>query len=155
MSALISNCGKYRYSLWRGEPEKTVCFVMLNPSTADANNDDPTIRRCLGFMRSWGFTGLTVINIYAYRATDPGELLKTSDPVGPGNYGAWEYELPRADLVVCAWGTKAKLIHVRNFQGVAKELGVKLYCIDTTKSGMPKHPLYLKSDLMPMPMAEL
>ena len=155
MSAIISQCGKYRYSLSRGEPEKIVCFVMLNPSTADHQQDDPTIRRCLGYMRDWGYTGLRVLNIYAYRATDPSELTKVSDPHGSGNRGAWEDELPRADLVVCAWGSKARLSHVRHFQSVARRLGVDLYCLDTTKSGMPKHPLYLKADLKPKPLGPL
>lgn len=83
-SAIISECGKYRYSLSRiwDENKANVLFIMLNPSTADGDVDDPTIRRCIGFAKSWGYGGIYVGNLFAYRATDPKELLKVENPIG-------------------------------------------------------------------------
>src|SRR6185369_17379869 len=96
MTAVISKCGKYRYSLrreWIGGAG-TVCFIMLNPSTADASVDDPTIRRCIGFAQRWGYQILEVVNLYAYRATRPRDMFAAADPVGPEN----EYYLCKAAL---------------------------------------------------------
>ena len=83
-NAVISECGKYRYSLTRiwDESKPKVMFIMLNSSTANANNDDPTIRRCINFAKAWGFGDLYVCNIFAYRATNPQELLKVDNPFG-------------------------------------------------------------------------
>src|SRR5262245_19133112 len=87
--ALISPCGLYRYWLTRtwDNSLRRVCWVMLNPSTADAEQDDPTIRRCVGFARSWGAGGIIVVNLFAFRASDPKALLRAADPVGPDNDG--------------------------------------------------------------------
>src|SRR5262245_13227298 len=106
-SAELSPCGRYRYALTRtwGDPKKVVCWVMLNPSTADADQDDPTIRRCLGFSRAWGAGGLVVVNLFALRATDPDQLRIAADPVGPDN----DSHLSTAAfgrLVVAAWGAR-------------------------------------------------
>ena len=93
--AKISGCGTYRYALWRhwdsdwnGQGDSnSVMFIGLNPSTADATEDDPTLRRCIGFAKSWGFGGLYMLNVFAYRATDP-RLMKRQKPkvaIGPRN----------------------------------------------------------------------
>lgn len=86
--AIISGCGKYRYSLWRTWDKKLpkVMFIMLNPSTADAYEDDPTIRRCINFAKSWGYGGIVVGNLFAYRATNPKKLILIDDPSGSANH---------------------------------------------------------------------
>jgi len=150
MSALISGCGNYRYWLSRAsevpcEPSrKRVLFMMLNPSTADAEIDDPTIRRCRGFAKSWGCNGMAVINLYAFRATNPKELLQCDDPVGIDN-DFWIQKLAQEfGYVVCAWGNNAKQERVDHVLSLL--FNVPLMCLGVTKAGMPKHPLYLKSD---------
>ena len=108
-AATISACTKYRYSLRRTWQEggRVVCFIMLNPSTADADIDDPTIRRCVGFGKSWGYDALEVVNLFAWRETEPKFLITPSDPIGPDNDGAILEASGRAELVVCAWGSHA------------------------------------------------
>ncbi len=90
--------GAYRYSLWREWDSRRpiVAFVMLNPSTADAAKDDPTIRRCASFARSWGYGSLEVVNLFAYRASEPKRLRQTPDPIGPAND---DYLVDAADRV--------------------------------------------------------
>jgi len=109
-SAVISPCGLYRYRLSRQwtEPSYSLAFVMLNPSTADAEVDDPTIRRCIGFARREGYGGIEVVNLYAFRATSPDDLWKAKDPCGPENEGHL-ISIARASVgygtpIVCAWG---------------------------------------------------
>src|SRR4051812_4003223 len=113
--AEISECGKYRYRLWRqwfgfGSEKEVALFIMLNPSTADANQDDPTIRRCAAFANASGYERLEVVNLYAYRATDPDDLFKAAregqDIVGPHNEQAVREAADRADLIICAWGAR-------------------------------------------------
>ena len=85
--ATISDCGRYRYGLWRiwNWQLPNAVFIMLNPSTADAETDDPTIRRCVGFARSWDLGGVHIANLFALRASDPGELANAQDPIGSAN----------------------------------------------------------------------
>jgi len=148
--AVMSPCGTYRYALSRPAevpPERgTAMFLMLNPSIADATLDDPTIRRCRGFARSWGCNGLTVMNLYALRSTDPAGLWKHPDPVGPEN----EYHLRLAAReygdVVCAWGAHAKADRVAAVTSLLREAGARLWCLGVTASGAPRHPLYVRGD---------
>jgi hypothetical protein len=151
-SAELSDCGRYRYWLrrhWRhGGNGKTVCFLMLNPSTADALADDPTVRRCMAFCRAWGYSVLSVRNLFALRATDPRELLAAPDPVGPDG-DAELAAAATADLVVCAWG--AKVPFGRDRQALELLAGRDLHCLGLTAAGHPRHPLYCKSDLTPQP----
>ena len=162
-SAEISECGRYRWWLRRSwtftslesghQPGKGVCcFVMLNPSTADASIDDPTIRRCIGFAQSWRYDTLSVRNLFPWRATDPKKLLEVDQPtVTGGDRG--EIELltaMTADLVVAAWG--ANVPFKRDSQ--ALELfrafpGKQIHCLELTKNGMPRHPLYVRADRQP------
>lgn len=156
--ALLSDCGTYRYELSRTwDPDaQRVCWVMLNPSTADASNDDPTIRRCMGFARSWGYGGITVVNLFAYRATDPSVLAGAMglglDIVGPLNGDRIVSVAPMAGVVVAAWGAGGRL---RNQGAKTCQLlagvGVDLWCLGATKGGMPRHPLYVPAatDLVP------
>ena len=149
--AFISDCEKYRYWLKREPqiqmPEKgTVLFVMLNPSTADASIDDPTIRRCRGFAKLWDCNGIIVANLYALRSTDPKQLWNSDDPVGKSN-DYWLRTLASEHIdVVCAWGANAKQERVDKFKLMMGEVGARLWCLGTTKSGVPKHPLYIKAD---------
>lgn len=154
--ANLSGCGKYRYWLRRSWDSTftlpTVTFIMLNPSTADAEQDDPTIRRCISFAKAWGCGQLAVVNLFAFRATDPKELATADDPVGIWNHSSvtnWTY---RSQIVVAAWGVHGKL----NEQGAKMErslrqLRVPLRCLGVTKDGYPRHPLYVKSSATLIP----
>lgn len=149
--AVISKCRNFRYFLKRNTGLKQpmiggVLFVMLNPSTADASTDDPTLRRCIGFAKKWESSSVVVANLYAYRATNPKDLLNTEDPVGPRNNG-WLYRLlSEYDDVVCAWGANAKPDRVEQFMTLAAESQCRTRCLGITKHGAPRHPLYIKSD---------
>ena len=154
-SAVISECGKYRYSLTRiwdvNKPK--IMFIMLNPSTADETQDDPTIRRCIGFAKSWGFGGLYVCNLFAFRATNPKELLKADNPFGDKNIWHTRKLSDEVEMIICAWGNYPivkKLLRYENAPINLLDFCInKLYSIDTTINGVPRHPLYLKSELKP------
>ncbi|MDY8137584.1 DUF1643 domain-containing protein [Aquimarina sp. 2201CG5-10] len=142
--AIISECGKYRYRLWRiwDESKPKVMFIMLNPSLADAERDDPTIRRCINFAISWGFGGIYVGNIHPYRSTDPRKLKKVMNTYGKNNVVHIVSMLDKCQVVVCAWGNNERPPEY------FKELS-KLHYLELSKNGTPKHPLYLKADLKP------
>lgn len=147
-NAIISTDEKYRYWLSRewGSDADFALFVMLNPSTADAEIDDPTIRRCISFADSWDASGIVVVNLYAYRATSPKELWTVDDPVGNTN-NTWLLEMAdRYKTVVCAWGANARGDRVRKFCELMRQVNADLWCLGTTKSGAPRHPLYVKGD---------
>jgi hypothetical protein len=149
--AAFSRDSRYRYRLWRrwDRSRPAIAFCMLNPSMADARRDDPTIRRCMGFARDWGYGGIEVVNIFALRATDPHELQLARDPVGPRNDA---FMLRAADClpVVIAWGVHGAL---RDRQAKALALfgpRTRLLALGRTRSGAPRHPLYLRRDAEPM-----
>lgn len=153
--AVISDCGLYRYWLSRelrntGEI-KPVVFIMLNPSTADANNDDPTIRRCIDYARRWGGSHLIVVNLFAFRATQPALLFdeKTIDPVGQLNneaiHIACYYAHENNGLIVAAWGEHGGFMG-RDQEVIGRIEQFKPFCIKLNKSGSPAHPLYQKKD---------
>lgn len=160
--AAISPDGRYRYALERrwqhqldprhvpgASPLEAVClFVMLNPSTADHRLDDPTVRRCVGYARSWGYTALAVCNLFALRTSDPAELYRAPDPVGPDNDDWIRLYASRDPLIVCAWGTHGDY---RERAGEVLDVldGKSLFCLGTTRSGQPAHPLYLSAGLVP------
>lgn len=147
MSAVISQCGQYRYQLTRpGDMTATrgpAVFIMLNPSTADSTLDDPTIRRCRGFAQKWGCAGIVVLNLYALRSTNPDALWDHPDPVGPDNDDWLATATAGASEVVCAWGVNAQPSRAREVATMLATGGVKLKCLGTTKSGAPRHPLYV------------
>lgn len=149
-TAVISNDGLYRYRLTRrwSEGGRMATFVMLNPSTADASVDDPTIIRCTGFAKREDCDGL-VVNLYGYRATKPAALRLATDPVGPDNVSYVRSALDDAHAsdspIITAWGANS----------TSKDTGVvsfyrpgelRLLCLGVTKDGHPRHPLYLRSD---------
>lgn len=155
MSAIISADGLYRYRLEREwdtlDGAGTVLWVMLNPSTADADTDDATIRRCLGFSKAWEFAGLYVGNLYALRSTDPRAIGKHPDPIGPEcdehlkvmAMTSW------VSLIVCAWGSGVDPYRADQVRTMLSQHR-KLYCLGKTKDGNPKHPLYLPKTLKPV-----
>lgn len=141
--AVISECGNYRYAITRLWDVQIpgLLFIGLNPSTADADSDDPTLRRCMRFAESWGYGGVIMANLFAFRATNPGVLRQVPDPVGPDN-DHWLGRLrAETELAVAAWGHSGTL-HDRA-HSVAGRLG-KLYCLGRTKTGAPRHPLYVR-----------
>lgn len=154
-TAQFSDCGRYRYLLTRtlDEGNGSCLFIMLNPSTADAEQDDPTIRRCISFARRWGMAELRVVNLFALRATYPVELLRTVDPVGSENDEVIAREPGRADLVISAWGNhgahRDRSNEVRRLLSAA---GTEVMQLGITASGEPRHPLYVPSDRKPVPM---
>jgi len=144
-SATLSACGNYRYTLARMWKKRgpVVMFVGLNPSTADKSADDPTVRRCVSFGRQWGFSGLLLTNLFAYRSTEPGVLNCVADPIGPDN-DYWIVELSRsAKLTIAAWGVHGSLLE--RDKSVLAKLNAP-HCLCTTKDGAPRHPLYLRAD---------
>lgn len=148
--AILSNDGVYRYNLIRewDAINPSMLFVMLNPSTADAVEDDPTIRRCMGFARREDCGMIEVVNLFAYRATDPKELKKTDTPlVGVDNDEIIQLAAEESDIIVCAWGTNGTL-NGRNKEVISllQSVGKPIMCLGKTKDGHPKHPLYLPAD---------
>jgi hypothetical protein len=153
--AILSECNSYRYQLWRiwNNELAKVLFIMLNPSTADADIDDPTIRRCIGFAKAWGYGGLYVCNLFAYRATDPKELLKIDNPFGDANIWHTRELVDKVEKVICAWGNRPilkKVLKGQSEMDLVRFAEGKLHAIDLAKDGTPKHPLYLKSSLKPV-----
>lgn len=146
-TAVLSDDGLYRYELirrWGDDP--IMEFIMLNPSTADATADDPTIRRCIGFAKREGFGGLVVRNLYAFRATNPKELLRPEDPFGPLNRDYLTNNI--AHCTVVAWGShKMARTWGTLYPNTAKRLRRPggLQCLGTTADGSPRHPLYVPS----------
>ena len=150
--SVISECGKYRYQLWRiwDENKPKVLFVMLNPSKADAEKDDPTITRCIGFAKSWGYGGLYVGNLFAYRATKPEELKKADDPFGGDlNEHNLIWMADKCDLLLCAWGNPTITKNMNRQTHFVKDLGLEPHYLELTKDGTPGHPLFLPADLKP------
>lgn len=153
MPAEITKCAEldptktYRWYLGRewNKWGHRILFIMLNPSTADDQIDDATIRKCIGFAQRWGFGGITVANLFAYRATDPKELKKAADPVGKAN-DDWLLSLSgglsEGKTIVAAWGVHGAFKdRDQKVAGLLKDK--KLFCLGTTKDGHPKHPLYI------------
>lgn len=146
--AILDKTKKYRYELWRkwDLDKPGITFIMLNPSTADHTDDDNTIKKCIKFSKRWGYGQLTVVNLFAYRATNPEELKDVIDPIGPENNQYLLKIINEPQDIVAAWGVEGKL-KGRNFEVVdmlrSKEL---VYCLGTTKGGHPMHPLYLRDD---------
>jgi hypothetical protein len=160
-TATISDDGVYRYDLTRKwAPGSFAMFVMLNPSTADAERDDPTIRRCMGFARSMGMGGIVVCNLFAYRATRPSDLGIAPDPIiGPENddtIDRWARD-ERVRWVIAAWG--AHSYASRRGDEVASLICMHrgtVFCLGRTQQGYPRHPLYVPKDTLPVPwMAEV
>lgn len=149
-TAVLSACRQYRYELTRRWARGILLpIVMLNPSTADAEVDDPTIRRCMGFAAREEFAGILVVNLYAYRATDPKQLWTVEDPVGPENNAvllrafdnAADLEIP----VLLAWGANARADRIGDVVELMPD-ELRVCCLGMTTAGQPRHPLMLAAD---------
>ncbi len=148
-TATISPCRLYRYDLWRRWSDDSFClFIGLNPSTADETADDPTIRKCVAYSKRWGYGALCMVNLFAFRATQPKDMLAAQDPVGPDNDLTLATLSKRAGIVVAAWGNDGG--HQGRDKQVVKMIP-HLYCLKLNKDGSPSHPLYLRKDAMPFP----
>lgn len=158
MSATLSPCGLYRYNLTRylGPGTMPCLFIMLNPSTADAEVDDPTIRRCKEFAKAAKCDVLVVVNLFAFRATSPDAMMKAEDPIGPENDAfltrSLDYVIKYKGPIICAWGALGK--YRRRDETVLagiRAMGGEPKAFSLTKDGSPGHPLYLKKDLVAVP----
>lgn len=129
--------------------ERPIVWIGLNPSTADENQLDPTLRRIRGYSKAWGYNTFYMLNLFAFRATDPTVMRRAADPVGPEN-DYWILEtVKRADKVICAWGRHGE--YLGRQEAVLHLLsGYPLYYLEKTCDGIPKHPLYLRGDLRPI-----
>lgn len=146
--AVISDCGNYRYLLRRtwDHDKPRALFIMLNPSTADAKIDDPTIRSCVRLLKALQYGSMEVVNIFGWRATNPDELSIQIDPIGPMNERIVAAAIGRCDTVICAWGANAMAERKTYWLvGLIRSYRPAAYCLGTTKHGSPKHPLYLKT----------
>lgn len=149
--ARFSACEQYRYTLWRTwSEEPPAAFVMLNPSTADESENDPTVERCQRRAMAMGYGGLKVANIFALRSTDPKVLHAHPDPVGPDNDEAILEVVAGAGIVICAWGVDGKL-QDRGAQVVQmlRASGADPHYLDLNSDGSPKHPLYVSYEMTP------
>lgn len=154
--AIYSPCRQYRYVLHRrwGEADRAIMFIMLNPSTATEQVDDPTVRKCRTYASRWGYNHLIVGNIMAYRATDPGQLSRIYDPVGPENHQIlskiFTFYQP---MLICAWGrVTRKLAHAETAMcALLRDLHAQPHALRVNANGSPGHPLYLSLDAKPVP----
>jgi len=147
--ANLSECRKYRYALWRtwDDSKPYAMFIGLNPSTANETEDDPTIRRCINFSKGWGFGGLCMVNLFAFRATEPSDMKSSKDPIGSENDDWIKQLASNAGVIVAAWGNEGL------FMGRSKEVVdmlPNLKCLKMNKTGEPAHPLYQPSSAIPI-----
>jgi len=150
--AIYSPCERYRYALTRvwAPAGKRALFIMLNPSTATEVQNDPTVERCERRARALGFGAFRVLNIFAWRDTDPRHMRAAADPVGPANDATIIDSLPWADQVVCAWGTHgAHLNRGPQVETMLRATGAPLHHLGLSKGGHPKHPLYIGYAVQP------
>src|SRR5262245_13924770 len=152
--ATFSEYRTYRYQLWRiwDKSNPFMNVIGLNPSTADETKDDPTIRRCIGFAKAWGYGGLYVTNLFAFRATKPKDMKKALDPIGPDNDLWIQHTAELCKLVIAAWGENGGFA---NRDAHVRAMVNRLHVFRLTpKSRVPEHPLYLPGDLKPVLLSE-
>lgn len=147
--AFLSECGKYRYRLWRfwDSDAPIMVWVMLNPSTADGTEDDPTIRKCIGFAKTHRHGGIIVVNLFAWRATDPKELVVLPDytRVGPDNddHIQWAVNAPILATIMAGWGAERFARHRATTVCANIQARRSLVCVGRTQGGAPRHPLFV------------
>ena len=148
-TAKLSRCRRYRYALWRTWDASLprVLFVGLNPSTADEHRDDPTLVRCMNYAKAWGYGGVCMANLFAFRATDPAEMKTADDPVGPRNNWWLKKLSSEAGIVVAAWGNDGAF---RGRSEQVRNMLPALCCLKVNRSGEPAHPLYQRLDAQPL-----
>lgn len=160
----FSPCRKYRYTLWRnwatedllvnaGNSSETkaheyLMVIGLNPSTADETKDDPTIRKCIGFAKRWGFGALCMTNLFAWRDTDPAKMKKAENPIGDANNDWLRYCAAYAGMILGAWGRHGE--HLKRNQYIRGIVGRDIHCLKVNKDGSPMHPLYVPYETIPV-----
>lgn len=168
--AVFDPSNRHRYMLWRNladtecDTAHTICFIMLNPNRADELSNDPTIKRCIGFARGWGFLKIIVVNLFSIKAQTPALLRQMKVPlVGPSNDAFVLSAIEQSSMVVAAWGNhgsiggrdeellefvETALSSNSAFKSNSHHKG--LYCLGLTKLHQPKHPLYLRASIEPV-----
>lgn len=148
-SAIISRCGLYRYELRRvwDASKPWVLFICLNPSTADREHEDRTSQVCINYAKRWGYGGLVIANLFAYRSTDPSALKKVADPIGKDNDKHLKRLSRHAEETVCAWSNDGGYLD-RDLAVLPMLRDPK--CLKKLKSGRPGHPLYKSKNLEPI-----
>ncbi|WP_296063301.1 DUF1643 domain-containing protein [uncultured Amphritea sp.] len=150
--ANFSNCRKYRYALWRiwDESKPYAMFIGLNPSTADETENDPTINRCINYSKDWGYGGLCMVNLFAFRATAPSDMMASNEPIGSDN-DEWIKNLgTEAGVIIAAWGNDGSYLE-RSKE--VRQMIPDLMCLKINKSGEPAHPLYQPGTAKPIKWA--
>ena len=147
--AILSEDRKYRYVLSRiwDESKPLVVIIGLNPSTADEKDDDNTIKKCINFSKNWGYGGLYMLNLFAFRATAPSDMFNASSPIGEENSKYIEKYSKLSDKVICSWSNNG------NFKNRSKEVLLNIenkFYLKLNKTGEPAHPLYLNKNLIPI-----
>ena len=161
-SAKLSDCEKYRYELIRewstsdftlnNAKEGQLVFCLLNPSTADAVEDDQTLKRCVGFAQQWEYSRIVVVNLFAFRSTHPSELSKCPDPVGEDNDRYILKNAKAAAFFVAGWGTEGVMLNRQNaVLDMLRSNGVVVHTLGQNRGGTPKHPLRLNKKTAPRP----
>jgi len=153
-NARFSRCKSYRYSLsraWDGGSGKAL-FIGLNPSSADQREDDPTIRRCVGFAEAWGCNSMEIVNLFAFCATKPEDLKRSATPIGRNNDRWIAAAIGEAALSIACWGNHGEFL---GRSAKIRDRYPKLLCLGVNVSGMPKHPLYIKATQTPFALPGL
>lgn len=149
--AIFSDCRRYRYQLWRrwdlSKPD--VMYIGLNPSKAGINTSDNTVTRCMNFAKKWGYGGMYMMNLFSFMATDPEDMIRQADPVGPKCDAHLVEVSKNVGIIVCAWGNHG-VYKERNQQVLQLLPPLKLHYLRMTKQRQPQHPLYLPDDLKPI-----
>jgi hypothetical protein len=140
---------RYRYALWRqwspGPPARTISFVLLNPSTANDKRLDPTLTRCAGHAKRWGFDRMNVVNLYAFRTPYPKIMLAQDDPTGPENAAAIDRYVSESDLCIAAWGWN--VIETGRLKWLCElAYPIPVHVLGFTAGGEPRHPLHMRND---------
>lgn len=151
-TAKLSKCRRYRYALWRtwDQSKPYIMFICLNPSTADETTDDPTLTRCITYAKSWGYGGVCMANLFAFRATAPADMKAAKNPIGSQNDRWLEKLAHEAEIVVAAWGNDG--VHSGRSRQV-RALIPNMYCLKINKTGEPAHPLYQKAHIQLIPLS--
>jgi len=152
-NAVFSACGQYRYVLERRWSRRygraqSIAFIGLNPSTADATHNDPTIRKCMTYAARWGFSHMYMVNLFAWRATHPKDLIQTGHPIGDENDQYLDTTIANSAKIIACWGEHG--IHRDRAAEIRSKFSRRLYCLKTNNSGEPAHPLYLPAKLNPV-----
>lgn len=162
--AHFSPCGQFRYELWRrwedAPLQRPAVFIGLNPSKADGETDDHTIRRVTTFAKAWGYSSLCMLNLFAFRSTYPIHLVDAADPVGVSNDHHIRAVCAHSGIVIACWGDFSNAFRpipelwaarAREVWTMLATLGVEIHCLGTTKEGYPRHPSRLGRNVQPTP----